>query len=130
MREISPATASLKKRGPAAAVSGDYKVFEVKGRKFGVGQVETIGFDEFYDEKDALMKELVRMKENKDLQLSALLVTDIVYGTSLFLVVADKEVVFNLDYPKLEDNVYELKNVISRKKQVVPHILGVFDSVY
>ena len=129
-REIFAATSSLKKRGAAAAVGGDYKVFEVKGRKFGVGQVETIGFDEFYDEKDKLTEELVSMKDKKDLQLSALLVTDIVYGTSLFLVVADKEIVFNLNYPKLAENVYELKNVISRKKQVVPHILGVFDSVY
>lgn len=129
-REIFAATSSLKKRGAAAAVGGDYKVFEVKGRKFGVGQVETIGFDEFYEEKERLMEELVIIKEKKDLQLSALLVTDIVYGTSLFLVVADKEVIYNLDYPKLAESVYELKNVISRKKQVVPHILGVFESVY
>ncbi|MFQ5737067.1 MAG: putative manganese-dependent inorganic diphosphatase [Thermodesulfobacteriota bacterium] len=129
-REIFAATSSLKKRGAAAAVGGDYKVFEVKGRKFGIGQVETIGFEEFYSEKERLAEELARIKEKKDLQLSALLVTDIVYGTSLFLVAAEKEVLYNLDYPKLEDNVFELKNVISRKKQVVPHILGIFDSVY
>jgi manganese-dependent inorganic pyrophosphatase len=53
-----------------------------------------------------------------------------VYGNSLFLMVAEKEIVYNLDYPKVEEGVYELKNVISRKKQVVPHILGIFNSVY
>jgi len=129
-REIFSATSSLKKRGAQAAVGGDYKVFEARGKRFGVGQVETIGFEEFYEEKENLRKELIKIKENKDLQLSALLVTDIVYGTSLFLVAADKEVVYSLDYPRLEENVYELKNVISRKKQVVPHLLGVFNSVY
>ncbi|MDP2690348.1 MAG: putative manganese-dependent inorganic diphosphatase [Deltaproteobacteria bacterium] len=129
-KEIFAATSSLKKRGAAAAVKGDFKVFEVKGRKFGIGQVETIGFGEFHEEKERLREELVKVKEKKDLQLSGLLVTDIVYGTSLFLAVAEREVLYNLDYPKMEDGVYELKNVISRKKQVVPHIIGVFDSVY
>lgn len=129
-KEIFAATSSLKKRGAGAAVNSDYKVFEAKGKKFGIGQVETIGFDEFYEEKEKLTAELVKAKENKDLQLSALLVTDIVYGNSLFLMVAEREIVYNLDYPKVEDGVYELKNVISRKKQVVPHVLGIFNSVY
>ncbi len=129
-REIFSATSSLKKRGVEAVVKGDYKTFEAKGEKFGVGQVETIGFDEFHEEKDKLLAELVKIKENKGLRLSALLVTDIVLGTSLLLVAAGKEVIFSLDYPKLEDNLYELKNVLSRKKQVAPHLLSLFNELY
>ncbi len=128
--EIFAATSSLKKRGPEAVVNGDYKVFETKGRKFGVGQVETIGFDEFHEEKERLVKELEKVREKKDLKLSALLVTDIVMGTSLLLAVGEKEVIYKLDYPRLEEGVYELKNVLSRKKQVVPHILSVFNGIY
>ncbi|MBI5588688.1 MAG: DHH family phosphoesterase, partial [Deltaproteobacteria bacterium] len=128
--EIFSATSSLKKRGPEAVVNGDYKVFETKGRKFGIGQVETIGFDEFHEEKERLVKELERVREKKDLKLSALLVTDIVMGTSLLLAVGEKEVIYKLDYPRLEEGVYELKNVLSRKKQVVPHILSVFNAIY
>lgn len=128
--EIFAATSSLKKRGPEAAVNGDYKVFEARGRKFGIGQVETIGFEEFYEEKDRLAAELEKVMEKKDLKLSALLVTDIVMGTSLLLAVGDKELIYKLDYPRVEDRVYELRNVLSRKKQVVPHILGVFNSIY
>lgn len=128
--EIFAATSSLKKRGPEAVVNGDYKVFETKGRKFGVGQVETIGFDEFHEEKERLVKELEKVREKKDLKLSALLVTDIVMGTSLLLAVGEKEVIYKLDYPRVEEGVYELKNVLSRKKQVVPHILSVFNGIY
>lgn len=128
--EIFAATSSLKKRGPEAAVNGDYKVFETRGRKFGVGQVETIGFDEFYEEKERLVKELEKVRDKKDLKLSALLVTDIVMGTSLLLAVGEKEVIYKLDYPRVEEGVYELKNVLSRKKQVVPHILSVFNGIY
>lgn len=129
-KEIFGATSSLKKRGPSAVVNGDYKVFEAKGKKFGVGQVETIGFDEFGEEKGKLIEELLKLKDAKGLQMSALLVTDIAVGTSLLLVTADREVSHNLNYPKVEESVYELKNVLSRKKQVVPHILNIFNQIY
>lgn len=128
--EIFSATSSLAKRGPEAVVNGDYKVFEAKGRKFGVGQVETIGFEEFHDQKERLVKELEKVMVTKDLKLSALLVTDIVLGSSLLLAVGEKEVIFKIDYPRVEEGVYELKNVLSRKKQVVPHILSVFNGIY
>lgn len=129
-KEIFTATSSLKKQGAYKVVNGDYKIFEVKGKHLGVGQVETIGFDEFYDEKDSLMKELARIKDIKGLSLSALLITDIVVGTSLLLTVGDDKVISSFDYPKIEVNVYELKNVLSRKKQVIPHLLNIFKTIY
>lgn len=128
--EIFAATSSLKKRGAEAAVNSDYKVFEAKGKKFGVGQVETIGFDEFFEVKASLMEELDKAMKKKGVVLSALLITDIVVETSLLLAIGEKEVLFNLNYPKVEENVYELKNVLSRKKQVVPHLINVFNEIY
>ncbi len=128
--EIFAATSSIKKRGAGVVVRSDHKVFETKGRSFGVGQVETIGFGEFFDVRDELTTELERIRDEKKLKLSALLVTDIALGTSLLLAVGEKEVIYNLGYPKLDDGLLELKNVISRKKQVVPHILGVFNEIY
>lgn len=128
--EIFNSTSSLKKRGPSGTVNDDYKVFEAKGARFGVGQVETIGFGEFRDEKARLLDELLKNMDAKKLRLSALLVTDIVYGTSLLLAVGERKVLANLNYPKVEDNLFELKGVISRKKQVVPHLLDVFGKIY
>ncbi len=128
--ELFAATSSLRKRGAEAAVNGDFKVFEAKGKKFGVGQVETIGFEEFYEEKGRLKEELTKAMERQGLTLSALLVTDIVLGTSLLLAVGEKKVLWRLDYPRPEESVYELKSVISRKKQVVPHLLGIFNEMY
>ncbi|MBI5885901.1 MAG: DHH family phosphoesterase, partial [Deltaproteobacteria bacterium] len=128
-RDIFNAASSLKKRGPAQAVNEDYKVFESGARRFGVGQAEVIGFNEFYDEKDALAAELDRVRERKGLALSALLVTDIVAGTSLLLACGEKKILRSLDYPKTDENVYELKSVLSRKKQVVPHLLAVFERI-
>lgn len=129
-KEIFAATASLKKTGSKGAVEGDYKTFETKGKMFGIGQVETIGFNEFYEEKESLTKELERIKKKKDLKMSALLVTDIVQGTSLLLVAAESEINNNLGYTLIGENLYELKNVLSRKKQVAPHLLGLFNEIY
>ncbi len=128
--EIFKATSSLKKRGPEAVVNGDHKAFTAAGKTFGIGQVETIGFDEFYKEKDKLRKVLQGLMAQKGFLLSALLVTDIVRGTSLFLAVGVPEVFYNLGYREIGKDVYELKGVISRKKQVVPHILNVFNEIY
>lgn len=129
-KEIFAATSSLKKQSPYNVVNGDYKTFITKDKKFGVGQVETIGFDEFYHEKNNLMRELAKIKDEKGLCLSALLITDIVWGTSLLLTVGDDKVLEYFDYPKVEVNLYELKNVLSRKKQVVPHLINIFNTIY
>ncbi|MFQ5442798.1 MAG: putative manganese-dependent inorganic diphosphatase [Thermodesulfobacteriota bacterium] len=128
--EIFGATSSLAKRGAEAVVTGDHKVFTVRGKSFGVGQVETIGFDEFYEEKEKLLGELKKVMASRGLEFSALLVTDIVMGDSLFLAVGASEIIYNLGYPEVEENIYALKGVISRKKQVVPHILSIFNELY
>ncbi len=129
-REIFTATSSLKKMGVEAVVKSDYKTYDAKGKKFGIGQVETVGFDEFYEVKEDLKGELLKVKNERGLRLSTLLITDIVYGNSLLLVVGEKEVIYNLDYPKLEEDIYELKNVLSRKKQLAPHFLSLFNEIY
>ncbi|MFQ5329581.1 MAG: putative manganese-dependent inorganic diphosphatase [Thermodesulfobacteriota bacterium] len=128
--EIFTATSSIKTRGTASVVNGDYKTFTAGGSRFGIGQVETVGFNEFYEERKKLEEELTKLKMQRELKLSALLVTDIVLGTSLFLVVGDTNVVRALDFPRLEKGVYELKNVISRKKQVAPHIISLFNEIF
>lgn len=127
---IFGATSSIKKRGAKAVIEGDHKTFEVKGKSFGIGQVETIGFTEFYEEKTKLIKELQKVAKNRALSLSTILITDIVLGTSLLLAVGEKKVLYSLGYTKISDGLYELKDVISRKKQVVPHILSVFNEIY
>ncbi len=129
-QKIFAATSSLKNRGPEAVINDDFKTYEAKGRRFGIGQVETIGFNEFYEEKERLREELRRTGERLGLSFSALLVTDITYGTSLLLAVGEKEIIDSLEYPRLEEGVYELKDVLSRKKQVAPHILSLFNEIY
>ena len=60
--------------------------------------------------------------------VAALLVTDIVMETSLLLTAGPSELPYLIGYPAEGENLYRLKGVLSRKKQLVPHLLKVFKS--
>lgn len=128
--ELFKAGSGLSGKAPIDIIKADFKAYEVKGKKFGIGQVEVVGFGEFYDVRAALEEGLLRLKEAEGYSLAGLLVTDISYGNSLLLAIADSEVSSTLGYPSAGKNLYELKGVLSRKKQVVPHIFNLFAKLY
>ncbi len=111
------------------AIRSDFKHFTVGETLFGVGQVEVVGFDEFYDLKDDLREALKRIKEQDRLTMAGLMITDIYTETSLFLVEGKNELAHVMGYPQLEPHLYELKGVMSRKKQMVPHLLKVLAAI-
>ena len=53
---------------------------------------------------------------------SALLVTDVTTQSSLLLAVGDEKFIKRIDYPRLEPGIYELRDVVSRKKQLLPYL--------
>jgi manganese-dependent inorganic pyrophosphatase len=114
---------------PEKAIRADFKHFNSAETLFGIGQVEVVGFDEFYDLKDDLREALNRIKEQDRLSLAGLMITDIYTETSLFLVEGKNELAHVMGYTQLEPHLYELKGVMSRKKQMVPHLLKVLGAI-
>ncbi|MDA8431018.1 MAG: putative manganese-dependent inorganic diphosphatase [Geobacteraceae bacterium] len=114
---------------PEKAVRSDFKQFNAAETLFGVGQVEVVGFDEFYEIKESLREALKRVKEQDRLALAGLMVTDIYSETSLFLVEGKNELAHVMGYTQLEPHLYELKGVMSRKKQMIPHLLKVLGAL-
>lgn len=106
-------------------ISTDFKVFTAGSCQFGIGQVEVVNLHEFHALKEDLSKELQQIRECRGLDMTALLVTDIVAGTSELLVSGDRKLAFVMGYPQLDENLYELRGVLSRKKQLIPHLLRV-----
>ena len=80
----------------------------------------------FLNRKAELEAELQKIRDEKNYTLAALLVTDIVQGTSLLLTAGPKELPFMIGYPAQETNLYLAAGVLSRKKQLVPHLLKIF----
>jgi manganese-dependent inorganic pyrophosphatase len=111
------------------AVRADFKQFTAGETSFGVGQVEVVGFDEFYELKEQLREILRLVKEADKLDLTGLMVTDIYSETTLFLAEGKNELAHLMGYPQLEPHLYELKGVMSRKKQMVPHLMKVLGAL-
>lgn len=125
-REIFAASSSLSLYGsPMKAVEADFKLFSQDGKRFGVGQVEVVGFDEFEEMKGGLLEALAEVKKRENLFIAALMVTDITAESTLLLVEGHTRIAHVMEYPQLEPHLYELKNVMSRKKQMVPHLIKV-----
>jgi manganese-dependent inorganic pyrophosphatase len=103
----------------------DFKEYQAGDRLFGVGQVEVVGFEEFHRVKEKIAEELAALRLSRNMTAAGLLVTDIVHETSLLLAVGDEELPYLIGYPECEPGLYELKGVLSRKKQLVPHLLKV-----
>jgi len=129
-RDIFAASSSLKNYGSAdRVVSADFKLFTHDKYSIGLGQVEVIGFDEFYSMKEDLLSALADVKRRDNLFIAGLMVTDITTETTLFLVEGHTRIAHVMEYPQLEPHLYELKNVMSRKKQMVPHLLKILTKV-
>jgi manganese-dependent inorganic pyrophosphatase len=114
---------------PEKAIRSDFKQFTAGDTLFGVGQVEVVGFDEFFELKDSLREALKRVKEAERLAMAGLMVTDIYTETTLFLAEGKNELAHVMGYPQIEPHLYELKGVMSRKKQMVPHLLKVLGAL-
>jgi manganese-dependent inorganic pyrophosphatase len=129
-REIFSSCSSFAAYGsPEQAIRGDFKHFTAAGAVFGVGQVEVIGFNEFNELKESLREALKKVREDDRLSLAGLMVTDIYTETTQFLVEGKNELAYVMEYPQLELDLYELKGVMSRKKQLVPHLIKALSSL-
>jgi manganese-dependent inorganic pyrophosphatase len=104
-------------------LTADFKEYEVDGRPFGVGQIEVVDFQEFEERVEELQGGLSDLVKDRKLGLAGLLVTDIVRQTSQFLVSGDRDLLAAIGYPQLGPGRFELKGVLSRKKQLLPHLL-------
>ena len=117
------ASGSLLTLKPAPqAITTDAKEYRENGATFSVAQIEEVGFDQFWKRKDELLAALEDYRRGRNYFFSALLVTDVSSQQSLMLIVGKKEFVVKIDYPELVQGVFELRDVVSRKKQLLPYL--------
>jgi manganese-dependent inorganic pyrophosphatase len=109
-------------------VTEDCKEFVEHGQRFSISQIEEIGFDLFWDRRDDLLAALEKMARKNHLEFSALLVTDVVSNGSLLLLSHVSEVWDEINYPRLDRNLYQLDSIVSRKKQLLPLIAQLIET--
>lgn len=127
--EIFSATDGLTSRSPKDIISTDFKIFEEYGVRFGISQAETVTLAQLGEVKDKLREELYNVKENNRLDWMMLLVTDIIKEESQLITTGFEPGESIFGYKKLEDKLFYLPGVLSRKKQLLPEISRILEEI-
>lgn len=123
--DLLAAGTSLEGTTPADLLNIDRKSFTIGKYSVSVAQINTGDFQNIYNIKDAIISEMNRLEEAEHLDICMLMVTDIVVGGTELIVTGKErylvEALFGLD--ATDDSIF-LKDVFSRKKQIIPKLMS------
>jgi manganese-dependent inorganic pyrophosphatase len=109
---------------PAAEmVRLDLKEYATQGFKLSVSQIEVSDTGLVMEKRAEILAALDAIRAERGYFLSALMVTDVTELDSFLFLSAGKELLSLVGYPPSGEGVYILKDVLSRKKQLMPAIL-------
>lgn len=124
------AAGSVLDRYPAReSVRMDCKEYREGPWRFVVSQVEEMDLTGFAEHEGPLRTALLDLARERQLDFAALMVTDITRHTSLLMVEGSDKVKEAVDYPRLADGKYAMEGVVSRKKQLLPHLIRTLSGI-
>jgi len=127
-KAVLSAGAGLSNRDPKEIVSTDIKLYEAGGFKLAIAQAEVTDLVQLAEHLDPLIKALDDLRDKRGLDFAMLLVTDVVRGSSrLILSSTPPPILADLPYPPLPDGTRDAPGVVSRKKQLLPVVLGLLE---
>jgi manganese-dependent inorganic pyrophosphatase len=85
--------------------------------------MEVVGFETFWSRAEELRSALENSRRTSELLFATLMVTDITTSTTLLMVCGPRSLHERIVHPELSEGIYEMKGVLSRKKQVLPLLL-------
>ena len=127
-KAILSAGAGLSNRKPEEVVSNDVKVYEAGGFKLAIAQAEVTDLLQLTEHLEPLVKALDEYKDRNGLDFAILFITDIVRGSSRLIITSNAPPILDdLPYPPLADGTRDAPGVVSRKKQLLPVVLGLLE---
>ena len=128
-KEMFKAGTSLKGKTVEEIFNQDFKPFTIGETKVGIAQVNTMDIEGFMPLKNDMLKYMDTKANEAGLDMTLLLLTDILNEGSQILVAGNQpeiaEKAFNVT---LNESTAFLDGVLSRKKQVVPPITSAINS--
>ncbi len=129
-KEMFKAGTSLQGKTVSEIFHQDFKPFKMGDTKVGVAQVNTMDIDGFMPLKDEMLNYMESEAKSNGYDVVMLLLTDILTEGSQILVAGERhdyvEKTFNVE---LKDSMAFLPGVLSRKKQVIPPLTAVINSI-
>ena len=116
--------ASIKGKTIEELIYNDFKAFNINNRKIGIGQMTVIDYQKVLKEKKKYINVLEKISQEHDYDILAFCITDVI-NSNTYILYNEKaskilETVFDID--EIYQG-YELKGVVSRKKQIIPLLM-------
>jgi len=127
-KQVLEAGAGLSTRNPGEIISADIKSYEAGGFKFSISQAEVTDLMQLREHLQSLSEALANLRKARRLDFSMLMVTDVVQSSSSLLVDNPPPILDDLPYLLKDDGTRLAKGVVSRKKQLLPAILGLLEN--
>jgi manganese-dependent inorganic pyrophosphatase len=125
--ELLHAAPGLAARAADDILDTDRKAYQMGGNAVSIAQVEVTGFQELPGRRDELLEAMEARRTREGLALFALMITDVVTGRSHLLCQGENWILAALPFRRLADKEYDLDDIVSRKKQLVPTLLAVLE---
>ena len=126
-QQVLRSGAGLETRDPDGIVSTDFKMYDAGGFHFGIAQVEVTDMMQLQEHLHDLYQSLGKLREKHGLDFAMLMVTDVVRGSSRLLLSNEPPDLGDLPYAYQPDGTRLAEGVVSRKKQLLPVVLGLLE---
>jgi manganese-dependent inorganic pyrophosphatase len=126
--QVLHAGSGIANRDPQEVVSSDLKVYEAGGFHFAIAQAEVTDLMQVNEYLQSLYVALRGLHERRGLDFAMLMITDVVSGNSRLLLSEEIPRLDDLPYPRQPDGTRLAEGVVSRKKQLLPVVLGLLES--
>lgn len=126
-QQVLQAGAGLSSRNPDEVVSTDLKAYEAGKYRFAIAQAEVTDLLQLGEYLDTLNASLKALRDKRALDFAMLMVTDVVRGSSRLLLTDEPPELGDLPYPRQPDGTRLAEGMVSRKKQLLPVVLGLLD---
>ena len=127
-KKVIQAGAGLSTRDPQEIVSTDIKIYTAGGLQFVIAQAEVTDLMQLDEHRDRLHAALDDLRQRRGLDFAMLMITDVVDNTSRLILANAPPILADLPYPKLADGTLRADGVVSRKKQLLPIVLGLLEA--
>lgn len=102
----------------------DFKEFQLETFKTGISQVFTLDIDDVFNRKDLFINYIKKVHKRMNYDITLLLVTDILKEGSYILYQCKHNSVIPSAFEVSDEQGVFAKEVVSRKKQVIPKLLN------
>jgi manganese-dependent inorganic pyrophosphatase len=96
--------------------------------QFVIAQAEVTDLMQLDEHREKLHNALDDLRERRGLDFAMLMITDVVDNTSRLILANAPPVLSDLPYPKLPDGTMRADGIVSRKKQLLPVVLGLLEA--